>query len=88
MGEERLLACLEGMGIWWVVSDSEYSALVKEVGGSPKVMDTEWQLSPSTYPVPSKHELIEVLSAQLEPCKRVGFKVAALGQSMLLAAYL
>ena len=45
-------------------------------------------MSPNTYPVPKEHELIEVLSARPELCKRVGFRAAALGYSVMLAACL
>lgn len=39
-------------------------------------------------PGPKEHELTEALSAQLEPCKKVGFRAAALGHSVMLVACL
>lgn len=55
----------------------------KELGGSPKFVGTQDGRCPPTLAL-FQYELIKALSAQLKPCKRVGFKAAALGQSMLL----
>lgn len=58
----------------------------KKVCGSLEVVGIQVADVPQTYPAPKEHELTEVLSAQLEPCKIVGFRAA--DQSMLLMAYL